>query len=444
MNLFVLGLATVFLLVLLLFFFSLVDSSVSRISLVSLRVLAERRRTPKLALLEEIAGDRTHFLLPLHFGCQVLLVVLAVLITTLLMSAGVSFAPLLAMGAMFIVSSLFRQLIPRLITQSAPDRVLLRLIPIFRPFYQALYWMSAPLRIPLKASRDSRERTQSNEAGDDEPGEEEIQAYLEVGEEEGIIEGEESELIQSALEFADTLAREIMTPRIEIVSIDENATVSELRSLMVSSKFSRIPVYRKTLDEIVGVVYLRNLLTYLDKGQAQDRITSLINRGWFVPETKRVSELLKEMQRQAEHMAVVINEYGSVSGLVTIEDVIEEIVGEIRDEDQLEEIDLTDEGNGRYLVRGGTDVEELEKALAVDLGELDVATVSGLIVAHLGKVPVSGETVVFDGLFFEIVSSDRKKIQTMRVRKLDESIPKPSSRLSGVPPSGSSAETPED
>ena len=161
MNSFVLGLATVFLLVLLLFFFSLVDSSVSRISLVSLRVLAERWRTPKLALLGEIAGDRTHFLLPLHFGCQVLIVVLAVLITTLLMSADVLFAPLLAVGAMFIVSSLFRQLIPRLITQSAPDRVLLRLIPIFRPFYQSLYWMSAPLRIPLKVSRNSRERTQS-------------------------------------------------------------------------------------------------------------------------------------------------------------------------------------------------------------------------------------------------------------------------------------------
>ena len=308
--------------------------------------------TPKLALLEEIAGDPTHFLLPLHFGCQVLLVVLAVLITTVLMSADVAFAPLLAMGAMFIVSLLFRQLIPRLITQSAPDRVLLRLIPIFRPFYKALCWMSAPLRIPSKVSRHSRERRQSNGVGGDETGEEEIQAYLEVGEEEGIIEGEESELIQSALEFGDTLAREIMTPRIEIVSIDEKATVSELRSLMVSSKFSRIPVYRKTLDEIVGVVYLRNLLTYLDEGQAHDPITPLINRGWFVPETKRVSELLKEMQRQAEHMAMVVNEYGSVSGLVTIEDVIEEIVGEIRDEDQLEKIDLTNEGNGRYLVRG--------------------------------------------------------------------------------------------
>ena len=114
-------------------------------------------------------------------------------------------------------------------------------------------------------------------------------------------------------------------------------------------------------------------------------------------------------------------------------------MGEIRDEDQLEEIDLTDEGNGRYLVRGGTEVEELEKALAVDLGELDVTTVSGLIVAYLGKVPASGETVVFDGLFFEILNSDRKKIQTMRVGKLDESSPKPSFRLSDVPPSSSSA-----
>jgi CBS domain containing-hemolysin-like protein len=251
---------------------------------------------------------------------------------------------------------------------------------------------------------------------DEEASEEEIQAYLGVGEEEGIIEEDESELIQSALEFGDTLVREIMTPRTEIVAIQEDATIQELKDVMVSSKFSRIPVYRERIDHIVGVVYVRNLLGYLGDGNGDDPITPLINRLWFVPETKKVSALLKEMQSNAAHMAVLIDEYTSVSGLVTIEDVLEEIVGDIRDEDELEKIDVAYAGEGNYIVHGGAEIEELEETLGVDLGEPDVTTVSGLIVDHLGKVPAPGEMIVLGGLSVEVLSSDRKKIQTMRVK----------------------------
>ena len=346
---------------------------------------------------------------------------MTVLVTTLLIRSDLLFAPLLAICTVFIVNALFRQLFPRLITQSAPDKVILILVPLFGPFYKVLYWMVTPLRKILQLSEKSRRRTLDANAKEEEATEEEIQAYLGVGEEEGIIEEEESELIQSALEFSDTRVREIMTSRIDIVSIEESATVYEVRSLMVSSKFSRIPVCRNKPDEIVGIVYLRNLLAYLDRGREQDLITLLTNKAWFVPETKKVFGLLKEMQLKAEHMAIVIDEYGSVSGLVTMEDVIEEIVGEIRDEDELEKIKLTYEGEGRYFVRGETGVEEFEKALGVNLGELEVTTVSGLVVGHLSKVPVPGETVIFDGLSFEILSSDGKRVKTLRVRKLEKS-----------------------
>ena len=400
-----------------LFLLSVLESSISRISRLSLKVLAEREQNAKDHLLQDIAGDRVQFLLPIQFGSQVLVVISAVVISSLLFEADVAYAFLWAFASVVVVIALFRQLFPQMIVQSDPERVLLRLLPVLGPLYRLLQWVSSPLTILLRAFEASQLKNQLNEDVEEDASEEEIQAYLGVGAEEGIIEEDESELIQSALEFGDTLVREIMTPRTEIIAIEETATMRELKDVMVSSKFSRIPVYRERIDHIVGVVYVRNLLSHLGDGNGANPITPLINKPWFVPETKKVSALLKEMQVNAAHMVVLIDEYTSVSGLVTIEDVLEEIVGDIRDEDELEKIDLVYEGEGNYIVHGGAEIQELEETLGVDLGEPDVTTVSGLIVNHLGKVPGPGETIVLDGLSVKILSSDRKKIQTMRIRK---------------------------
>ena len=404
-------------LVVVLFFLSVLESSISRISRLSLKVLAEREQSSKVELLQDIAGDRVQFLLPIQFGSQVLVVISAVVVSALFFESNLAYASLWAFVAVVIVIALFRQLFPKMIAQSQPERVLLALLPVVGPLYRLLRWMSSPLTILLQVSKASQLKNRPSVDVDEEASEEEIQAYLGVGEEEGIIEEDESELIQSALEFGDTLVREIMTPRTEIVAIQEGATIRELKDVMVSSKFSRIPVYRERIDHIVGVVYVRNLLGYLGDGNGDNPITPLINKPWFVPETKKVSALLKEMQVNAAHMAVLIDEYTSVSGLATIEDVLEEIVGDIRDEDELEKIDVAYVGEGNYIVHGGAEIEELEETLGVDLGEPDVTTVSGLIVDHLGKVPVPGEMIVLDALSVEILSSDRKKIQTMRVKK---------------------------
>ncbi|MEE8348285.1 MAG: hemolysin family protein [Acidobacteriota bacterium] len=407
-------------LVTVLFVLSVLESAISRISRLTLKVLAERAHTTQDHLLQDIADDRVQFLLPIQFGCQVLVVSSAVVISALLFDSNAPYAAWLAFVVVVAVVILFRQLFPALIVQSDPERVLLGLLPVLSPFYRFLRWISSPLTKLLRFSRASQLKNQLNGDIDEEPSEEEIQAYLGVGEEEGIIEEDESELIQSALEFGDTLVREIMTSRTEIVAITEDATLRELKDVMVSSKFSRIPVYRERIDHIVGVVYVRNLLGHLDEGNGEQPITPLINKPWFVPETKKVSALLKEMQVNAAHMAVLIDEYTSVSGLVTIEDVLEEIVGDIRDEDELEKVDLAYVGEGNYIVHGGAEIEELEETLGMDLGETDVTTVSGLIVDHLGKVPSAGETLVLNGLSVEVLSSDRKTIQTMRVKKRAE------------------------
>jgi len=397
-------------------FLAVVQNSVAGLSAVTRRVLAERANGTS-AILADISRNPRHFLLPIEFGIQALQVLGAVLVTLILSDAGLPHPYLLSLGLLLIGVYLFRQLFPRLITQRNPDRVLLGLLPVIGVLHSVLRWISWPVAKVLETAESKREKRVDGEPEDEEPSEEEIQAFLDVGEEEGIIEKEESELIQSALEFGSTLVREIMTPRSEIVAIDERASVAELKDLFVSSKHSRIPVYRERLDDIIGVAYVRHLLALLDSVNEDDPIAPLLLKPWFVPETKRVAELLKEMQANAEHMAIVINEYGAVAGLVTIEDLVEEIVGEIRDEDELRRVDLTYEGNGNYIVRGGASLEEVEETLGLHLGEQDVTTISGLVVSTLSRVPMAGEKMTVHGLEVEVLSADRRRIHTLRVRK---------------------------
>jgi len=401
-------------------FLSVVQNSVAGLSAVSLRVLAERANGTS-AILADLSKDPRHFLLPIEFGIQVLQVIGAVMVTVILTESGLRHPYVMSAGLLILAVYLFRQLLPRLITQPNPERVLLALLPTIGTLHTILRWLSWPLSHVLRTAEAKREkRVNGQEEDDEDPSDEEIQAYLDVGEEEGIIEKEESELIQSALEFGSTLVREIMTPRSEVVAIEEKSTIADLRDLFVSSKHSRIPVYRERLDDIVGIAYVKHLLAAFDPAHEDDPITQLLLKPWFVPETKRVAELLKEMQANAEHLAIVINEYGAVAGLVTIEDLVEEIVGEIRDEDELRRVDLTYEGDGNYIVRGGVSLEEVEETLGVHLGEQDVTTISGLVVSTLNRVPVAGETMTIDGLGVEVLSADRRRIHTMRVRRVPQ------------------------
>ena len=408
-------------LVVVLFFLSLIEISIARLSQVSLKVLAEKPEYETIDLLGDLSKDRTHFLLPLQFGIQVIQSAIAVVVTSLCLMSLLSYAAGWALLIMLTVVLLFRQLLPKMLIRGDPERILCKLLPSFRNGYRLLRWLSAPVQVALRLVQGSQEKRQIAVSQEEEATEEEIEAYIEVGEDEGIIEEEESELIQSALEFGDTLVKGVMTSRAEMVAIEESATLFELKRLMVSSKYSRIPVYRGQVDQVVGVVYLRNVLAYLEGRKEEEPITPLVNKVRLVPETNRVSELLKEMQNEAEHMAIVVNEYGAVSGLVTIEDLVEEIVGEIRDEDEPPRNDVFHEPGGSYVIHGRLGIEELEDTLEIDLGDPDVTTVSGLIVSRLGRVPTPGETLTLDGLQVEIVNSDRRRIQTLRVRRLDTS-----------------------
>ena len=396
------------------FWLALLESSISRLSQVSLRVMLEKDRDQKASLLKDVLRDRTQFLVPLQFAIHALTVVIAVLIAKLFLDLGWDFAVLWAIASAVVLMGFVREIVPNWLTQEDPERFVRRLLPLWSRTYQFITLFAAPILWVLRF-RQARVGEPPPRNGE-EASEEEIQAYLDVGEEAGIFEEHQTGLIQGALEFRGTLVREIMTPRSQMVAIAESATIAELAELIAGSKFSRMPVYRDTADNIVGVVYVRNLVSYLSKGKRSDPITRLLKEVWFVPETKKTTELLQEMQRESQPLAIVVSEYGSVSGLITIEDLVEEIVGEIYDEDEPHETAPIDEGGGAYRVQGAMQLSHLEQALGIDLGDSDATTISGLVVEHLGHVPSRGQEIEVNGITVKILDADRKRIKLLHIR----------------------------
>jgi CBS domain containing-hemolysin-like protein len=207
-----------------------------------------------------------------------------------------------------------------------------------------------------------------------------------------------------------------MTPRPDIVAIPEAATIGELRAQFREQEYSRFPVFRDNLDNIAGFVFVKDLVA-LDAADDARPITSLLRPVVIVPESKRVSELLKQFQRQQTQIAIVVDEYGGTAGLVTIEDMLEEIVGEIRDEYDVESEPIVDEGGGRFVFHGKVDIDEVAQRLGVQIEREGFETVGGFLMSHLGRVPAVGERVDIDGLTVEVLEVDRRRVHKVRIRR---------------------------
>jgi len=269
----------------------------------------------------------------------------------------------------------------------------------------------------LGRDRDDRATTAPDRATA-ETAAEAAQVFLETGQQEGLIQQNERRLLQSIVDFGGTLAREVMTPRPDIVAIPEDATLNELRGLFREQEYSRIPVYRENLDNIVGFVYVKDLIQLAETPGQERPITSLMRSAYFVPETKKVAELLREFQREQVQSAIVVDEYGGTAGLVTLEDLLEEIVGEIRDEYDVETEPVVDEGHGNFVFSGKVDVDEVVERLEVKIDREGFETVGGFLLARLGRVPAVGESFAIDGLNVEIVEAERRRITKVRMRRV--------------------------
>ena len=247
--------------------------------------------------------------------------------------------------------------------------------------------------------------------------EEEIRSMAEVGHEEGVIEADEKDLIHSIFEFGDTLVREVMVPRPDMITAPIESGMPQVLDLMLRHGYSRIPVYRESVDEIAGVVYAKDVLRHLHAGKESVRLESIAREPYFVPETKKVAELLREMQRRRVHIAIVLDEYGSTVGLVTIEDLLEELVGEIADEYDREEPEMEQVDGDSFRVNGRFSIDDLNERLDVELPHDEWDTVAGLMYGLLGAVPTQGEEVSFDKLTFTAEKVQGRRIAKVLIKK---------------------------
>jgi CBS domain containing-hemolysin-like protein len=387
-----------------------IESAFSALMRLSLRLLAERSNRP--GALGSYLDDPLLLFIPTR-----LLLGLVTGAVTVLLARAVGVEPhaltlvILSLAGFVLV---FELLIPLAIVGRDPERVLEVLLPTFEPIARTLGPMTRWIARMVTTTKRAGPVPTPDEAAEE--ANEVAKAYIDTAEQEGLIEGEERRLLQSIVDFGDTLVREVMTPRPDIVAIRETATVGDVRALFSEQEFSRFPVYSESLDHISGFVFVKDLVTLSTEDDARP-ISGLLRPAVVVPETKRVPELLKQFQRQQTQCAIVVDEYGGTAGLVTIEDLLEEIVGEIRDEYDVESEPIVDEGGGRFTFSGKVNVDEVAQKLGVEIEREGFETVGGYLLSHLGRVPTVGEKFELDGLTVEVLDAERRRINKVRICK---------------------------
>ena len=295
---------------------------------------------------------------------------------------------------------------------------LVSLVPVLR----ALIYLVMPVTLVIGFCQSVASLTREHAEELPEHASEAVDALIEAGQEEGILQEADRELIQSVVQFGEKTAREAMTPRPEMLAVPSDTTVEHLLDMLRSRRFSRVPVYEGSLDNIKGILFVHDLLQVADTEALTRTVGSLMHTDtYFVPETKRTSELLRDMQKNNVRMAIVIDEYGGVAGLVTIEDLVEEIVGEIRDEHESK--DIVREADNSFVVPGNMDVDRLDQLFGVHLDGHEATTIAGLVSEILGHIPQKGEIIEGDGLRFEILESTDRRVQRLRVRAVQAATP---------------------
>jgi CBS domain containing-hemolysin-like protein len=387
-----------------------IEAAFSALMRLSLRLSAERTDRPDS--LGEYLDDPLLLFVPVRLLLGVVTAAATALLARAIGLAGAHTVALVIAGVLaFIV--ICELLIPLAIVGRDPERALELLLPSFGPIGKTLGPVTRWIARAVMSRRTPTQPVTPDEAADE--ANEAAKAYIETAEQEGLIEGEERRLLQSIVDFGDTLVREVMTPRPDIVAIQENATIGDLRALFREQEYSRFPVYKESLDNIAGFVFVKDLVALdFDDGKP---IAPLLRPAAVVPETKRVPELLKQFQRQQTQVAIVVDEYGGTAGLVTIEDLLEEIVGEIRDEYDVESEPVVDEGNGRFVFSGKVDVDEVAQRLGVQIEREGFETVGGYLLSHLGRVPAVGEKFEIDGLSVEVLDAERRRITRVRISR---------------------------
>ena len=401
---------------------ALAETAISRVTRVKAHHLVEQKRPGATTLLKIISD-------PAPFLNIVLLLTLVAHVTGTAIATGIAIdnfgggGEAIAAAAMTFAIFVFAEVAPKTFSVQNPERAALFMArPIYflgrvlQPVGRVLIVIANAIISPFPGKTLPRGPFVT---------EEEIRHMVDVAEEEEEIEEDERELIHSVFEFGDTVVREVMVPRPDMVTARADASLGEVLEVILRAGYSRIPIYEGDNDNITGVLYAKDLLKRMHEAQGEGKVSSLARAPLFVPEQKKVSELLREMQQQRVHMAIVIDEYGGTAGLVTIEDLIEEIVGEIVDEYDQEEplVEPVDENTIR--VDAKLPIDDVNELLEVELPHEEWDTVGGLVFGLTGRVPIPGETVRYDSLEFVTERVSGRRIQKVVIRKVASSSGRP-------------------
>ena len=338
---------------------------------------------------------------------------------------GITTVVLLALG----------EITPKTFAKRYASGTALALMPIVALFYWLLYPISwALVQIPRGLSRAMGIRPPTMESVTSQ----ELEYLIEQGARHGSLDKTKERLLSSVLAFTEALVKEIMIPRTQVVALEESASYDEVMKVVEETELSRIPVYRGTMDDVIGVLYVKTLLADVRKGidPAQFQLAKYLRKPFFVPEVMKVSKLLNEMQRRKTHLAIVVDEFGGTSGIVTLEDVVEEIVGEIHDESDVEEKPIKVLSDGVILADASVSLRELEDYLGVEFPEGgDYETLGGFLTATAGRVPPPGSLVLWGGLTFTVKQADDRRVLKVEIARKPESKPAPAATATEkIPP----------
>ena len=349
-------------------------------------------------------------------------VVIAVVATVIMLATDAQSIPAVVIAVAIVVAYVivFAHLIPLIIVRRDPVQVLELLLPPLQVVIRILQ----PLALPLfRIVSAGRVLSQGSATGELMPQADVNGNYYDSKDEVGqggntlVQEAEEHALLQSVVEFGDTLVREVMTPRPDIVAVSFDATLDELRKLFTGQQYSRLPVFENNLDTVTGFVFVKDLVALGNRPGSDHVVKELLRPAYVVPETKRVAELLKELQRKHVQSAVVHDEYGGTAGLVTIEDLLEEIVGEIRDEYDVETDPIVEETNGAVVFSGGVSIDDMAKRLGITIESQGFETVAGYVLARLGRVPQVGENFDIDDVNVSVLEAERRRVHRVRLQR---------------------------
>ncbi|MFB3737666.1 MAG: hemolysin family protein [Candidatus Velamenicoccus archaeovorus] len=394
---------------------AMAEASLTRMSRVRALALVEEKRR-NAATLERIESDPPRYLNAIYLAVMFVQNGSAILVAIVSESMFGSLGITLLSVAFTIVYFIAVEAMSKTYGILHSDRVALALAPIVWFLGRVLSWPTrlligvANVLLPGKGLRQGPFVS-----------EEEIRSMAEVGHEEGSIEEGEKELILSIFEFGDTIVREVMVPRPDIVAIQDDQTLRDVQALVLEHGYSRIPVYHDELDNVVGLVYAKDVLKAVHQGNQDMPLADVVREAHFVPESKKVADLLREMQQEKFHIALVTDEYGSVSGLVTLEDLLEELVGEITDEYDREEPEMVDLGDGAYRVDGRASIDDVEELLDVELPHDGWDTIGGLMLGLLGSIPDEGDEVEFQSITFKAEKVTRRRVAKVLVTRHEAS-----------------------